>query len=139
MPPERGAAVPDEATHSEGRRILVVDDEPHIRRILSTVLEREGFVIVEAIDGDKGLEAVKQGGFDFVILDFMMPGANGLEILAKIRTDPEQSDTPVIILTAKGQDTDREAALAGGADDFLTKPFSPMKLLARINEILDAR
>lgn len=131
--------MPDEVLPSKGRRILVVDDEPHIRRILATVLEREGFEIVEAIDGEKGLAAVREGGFDFVILDFMMPGANGLEVLAKIRTDPQQSDTPVIILTAKGQDTDREAALAGGADDFLTKPFSPMKLLARINEILDAR
>lgn len=76
---------------------------------------------------------------DLVILDLIMPGANGLEVLAKIRTDPAKGDTPVIILTAKGQDTDREAALAGGADDFLTKPFSPMKLLARIHEILAAR
>jgi two-component system phosphate regulon response regulator PhoB len=66
-------------------------------------------------------------------------GASGLEVLAKIRTDARWPGTPVIILTAKGQDTDREAALAGGADDFLTKPFSPMKLIARIEEILAAR
>jgi DNA-binding response OmpR family regulator len=67
-----------------------------------------------------------------------MPGTHGLEVLAKIRTDPDRGATPVIILTAKGQDTDREAAFAGGADDFMTKPFSPKKLVARIREILGA-
>jgi two-component system OmpR family response regulator len=79
------------------------------------------------------------GKIDLVILDLVMPGATGLEVLAKIRTDPQTADTPVIILTAKGQDADREAAFAGGADDFLTKPFSPKKLVARIREILGAR
>ena len=72
-----------------------------------------------------------------IFLDLMMPGANGLEILSMVRADPARADTPVIILTAKGQDTDRDAALSGGADDFLTKPFSPKKLIARIEEILD--
>ncbi|HIF20834.1 MAG TPA: response regulator [Gemmatimonadetes bacterium] len=76
--------------------------------------------------------------YDFILLDFMMPGATGLEILAWVRADSRRAETPVIILTAKGQDTDREAAMAGGADDFLTKPFSPKKLVARIREILDA-
>ena len=66
----------------------------------------------------------------------MMPGASGLEILSKIRANPERANTPVIILTAKGQDTNREAALAGGANDFLSKPFSPKPLIARIEEIL---
>ncbi len=117
-------------------RVLVVDDEPHSRRVLSSILGREGFDVITASDGLEGLEAVKAGGVDLVILDLMMPGANGLEILSKIRTTPGRADTPVIILTAKGQDTDREAAFAGGADDFLTKPFSPKKLIARIHEIL---
>jgi DNA-binding response OmpR family regulator len=71
-----------------------------------------------------------------VILDLMLPDANGLEILSKIRASSSRPDTPVIILTAKGQDTDREAAMAGGANDFMTKPFSPKKLIARIDEIL---
>jgi len=117
-------------------RILVVDDEPHIRRVLSSILASQGFDVITASDGMEGLELMGENDVDLVILDLMMPGANGLEILSKIRSNPDQADTPVIILTAKGQDTDREAALAGGASDFLTKPFSPKKLIARIQEIL---
>ena len=118
-------------------RILVVDDEPHIRRVLSTVLCSHGYDVCIASDGSEGLDELGNQAVDLVILDLMMPGANGLEILSRIRSDPQRSETPVIILTAKGQDTDREAALAGGANDFLTKPFSPKKLIARIEEILE--
>jgi DNA-binding response OmpR family regulator len=131
--------VPDDPARSGGGRILVVDDEPHIRRVLHAMLGKEGFDVVLASEGSEGLRAIASGRIDLVILDLMMPGATGLEILAKIRTDPRNADTPVIILTAKGQDADREAAFAGGADDFLTKPFSPKKLVARIREILGAR
>lgn len=130
--------MPDAPGQSKAGRILVVDDEPHIRRILSTMLEKEGFEVHLALDGTEGLEAVANNPVDLVILDLLMPGANGLEILAKIRTAPNTAETPVIILTAKGQDTDREAAFAGGANDFVTKPFSPKKLIARIREILSA-
>jgi DNA-binding response OmpR family regulator len=131
--------VPDDPAESRGGRILVVDDEPHIRRILTALLGMEGFEVKLARDGTEGLKAWTNHVFDLVILDLVMPGASGLEVLAKIRSDPERGATPVIILTAKGQDTDRQAALAGGADDFLTKPFSPKKLVARIREILGAR
>jgi len=117
-------------------RILVVDDEPHIRRVLEAILGREGFEVLVASDGPQGLDELSAEDVDLVILDLMMPGLNGLEILSKIRSDPDRAETPVIILTAKGQDTDRDAALAGGANDFLTKPFSPKKLIARIHEIL---
>jgi DNA-binding response OmpR family regulator len=99
----------------------------------------EGFKVELARDGTEGVRAWEADAFDLVILDLVMPGANGLEVLAKIRSHPDRGATPVIILTAKGQDTDRQAALAGGADDFLTKPFSPKKLVARIREILDDR
>ena len=126
----------DEPDGRQGGRILVVDDEPHIRRVLSSILGTQGFEILLATDVAEGLEVLEETTVDLVILDLMMPGANGLEILSKIRTTPSHADTPVIILTAKGQDTDREAALAGGANDFLTKPFSPKKLIARIQEIL---
>ena len=129
----------DDRARPRGARILIVDDEPHIRRVLSSILSARGFEVVEATDGLEGLAAFEEGDADLVILDLLMPGASGLEVLAKIRTDAHRPRTPVIILTAKGQDTDREAALAGGADDFLTKPFSPMKLIARIEEILAAR
>ena len=118
------------------RRILVVDDEPHIRRVLEVILGSSGFDVVLASDGMQGLDNLGREPVDLILLDLMMPRANGLEILSKIRAHPERANTPVIILTAKGQDTDREAALAGGASDFLTKPFSPKKLIARIEEIL---
>lgn len=131
--------MPDQQAHRRRGRILVVDDEPHIRRVLNTILTNDGFDVVEAMDGSAGMEAVKSDAeFDFILLDFMMPGATGLEVLARIRASDHRAETPVIILTAKGQDTDRTAALAGGANDFLTKPFSPKKLVARIHEILDA-
>lgn len=128
--------MPDDPGDSVGGRILVVDDEPHIRRILSALLRMEGFEVKLARDGTEGVRVWRSGPFDLVILDLVMPGASGLEVLAKIRSDPDRGATPVIILTAKGQDTDRQAALAGGADEFLTKPFSPKKLVARIREIL---
>ena len=119
----------------------MVDDEPHIRRVLSTMLTKDGFDVAEATDGSQAIAAFasEEPPFDFVLLDLIMPGATGLEVLSKIRADPSRGETPVIILTAKGQDTDREAAIAGGADDFMTKPFSPRKLLARIHEILGQR
>jgi len=131
--------VPDQPAESSAGRILVVDDEPHIRRILTALLRIEGFEVRLARDGTEGLKTWSNGHFDLVILDLIMPGASGLEVLAKIKSDPERRSTPVIILTAKGQDTDRQAALAGGADDFMTKPFSPKKLVARIREILGDR
>jgi DNA-binding response OmpR family regulator len=128
--------VTHDAVRVPGGRILVIDDEPHIRRVLSTVLDAHGFRVSSAADGARGLAAFHAGTADLVILDLMLPDANGLEILSKIRASSSRPDTPVIILTAKGQDTDREAAMAGGANDFMTKPFSPKKLIARIDEIL---
>ena len=127
-----------EARNTPRQRILIVDDEPHIRRLLATRLDTEGYTVAEAGDGEEGLRTLPDFRPDLVILDLMMPGANGLEVLSRIRADPEHGALPVIILTAKGQDSDRDLALAGGASDFVTKPFSPMKLLARIREILDA-
>ncbi|HSG08903.1 MAG TPA: response regulator [Longimicrobiales bacterium] len=121
-------------------RILVADDEPHIRRVLVTILENASFEIHEAHDGAEAKAKLNAGTpFDFFLLDLMMPYASGLEVLGAIRAHAVHRHTPVIILTAKGQDTDREAALSAGADDFLTKPFSPKKLLARIQEILADR
>lgn len=127
-----------EARKTPRQRILIVDDEPHIRRLLATRLDAEGYTVAEAGDGEEGLRMLPDFGPDLVILDLMMPGANGLEVLSRIRADSQHGALPVIILTAKGQDSDRDLALAGGASDFVTKPFSPMKLLARIREVLDA-
>jgi DNA-binding response OmpR family regulator len=118
-------------------RILVADDEPHIRRILATFLQGSGFAVDEALDGLQALENLEgDTPYDLALLDIMMPGHSGLEVLRALRTLPHREGLPVIILTAKGQDADREAAFQIGADDFLTKPFSPKKLLARIRELL---
>ena len=126
----------DDVHRTSPKRILIVYEEPHIRRLLALRLTADGFEVAEADDGERGLESIGEYPPDLVLLDLMMPGANSLEVLACIRSAPRHADIPVIILTAKGQDTDRELAFAGGATDFITKPFSPMKLLARIHEIL---
>ena len=120
-------------------RLLVADDEPHIRRILTTLLEMSDFVVDAVSDGVAALELL--GGsvhYDLILLDIMMPGASGLEVLRDLRALPERAEVPVMILTAKGQDADRDEAFSLGAADFVTKPFSPKKLLARIDELLDA-
>ena len=118
-------------------RILVADDEPHIRRILTTFLEASGFEIDEALDGAHAIEFLEgPAAYDLALLDIMMPQHTGLEVLEFTRNHPRRWSLPVIILTAKGQDTDREVAFRKGANDFLTKPFSPKKLLARINELI---
>ena len=119
-----------------GTRILVADDEPHIRRILATFLEGSGFHVKEVRDGAEALEEL--GGttpYDLALLDIMMPEHTGLEVLALTRGMTHREGLPVVILTAKGQDAHREAAYRLGADDFLTKPFSPKKLLARIHDL----
>ncbi len=124
--------------HPRGR-LLVADDEPHIRRILTTLLEMSDFVVDAVSDGTAALELLEgRVEYDLVLLDIMMPGATGLQVLRHMRTLPDRGDVPVVILTAKGQDADREEAFSLGAADFVTKPFSPKKLLARIDELLDA-
>jgi DNA-binding response OmpR family regulator len=126
------------ASSSPRGRILVADDEPHIRRILTTLLEAASFEVDPVSDGPTALEHLQSDeGYDLVLLDIMMPGATGLEVLDRMRSLEHRRGVPVVILTAKGQDADRDEAFNLGADDFVTKPFSPKKLLARIDEILD--
>lgn len=121
-------------------RVLVADDEPHIRRVLTTILDKSGYDVDEVSNGKAALELLRAGKpYDAVLLDLMMPGATGIEVLEEIRSNEYGYHTPVIILTAKGQDADRDEAFAAGADDFLTKPFSPKKLVARLEEILHQR
>ncbi len=118
-------------------RLLVAEDEPHIRRILVTLLEESGFHVDVATHGGEARSLLQgEAPYDLVLMDIMMPEATGLEVLAEIRRLPHRRSTPVVILTAKGQDVDREAAFRLGASDFITKPFSPKKFLARIDQIL---
>ena len=121
-------------------RLLVAEDEPHIRRILITLLESAGFQLVVAHNGSEALEVIEgEEVLDLALLDLLMPGQTGLQVLQEARGLPHRRTLPVIILTAKGQDVDRRKALELGADDFLTKPFSPKKLLKRVDELLTRR
>lgn len=125
------------ASATAPKRILVADDEPHVRRIVATLLESRKHQFDAVADGLAALQCLEgPERYDLVLLDLMMPGATGLEVLERVRSMERRDGIPVVILTAKGQDTDREAALALGANDFVTKPFSPKKLLARIDELL---
>lgn len=121
---------------SNRHQILVVDDEPHIGRIIQLKLEDGPYHVELAFDGRTALERLhSEDRIDLVLLDIMMPHASGFEVLEQLRTLPHREATPVIMLTAKGQEADRARARELGATDFLTKPFSPKKLLARIEEI----
>lgn len=118
-------------------RLLVAEDEPHIRRILATLLEASGFRVTVVMDGTEAMARLEADDpFDLVLLDLLMPGMTGLEVLEAMRALPHREGLPVVILTAKGQDVDREKAFALGADDFITKPFSPKKLLNRVDQLL---
>ncbi|HUG01848.1 MAG TPA: response regulator [Longimicrobiales bacterium] len=120
----------------EGHRVLVVDDEPHIGRIIQLQLESGPYQVELISDGRTALERIRSDDpLDLILLDIMLPGVSGLDLLEELRALPHRRETPVIMLTAKGQSTDRERAGTLGATDFLTKPFSPRKLLARIDEI----
>lgn len=120
----------------DAHQILVVDDEPHIGRIIQLKLEDGPYRVELAYDGRTALDRLRSDAtIDLVLLDIMMPHASGLEVLEQLRALPHRRETPVIMLTAKGQDADRARAAELDATDFLTKPFSPKKLLARIDEI----
>jgi two-component system, OmpR family, response regulator len=114
-------------------RILIVDDDARLFELLESYLAQNGIVAESARDGVRGLSLLAAGGYDAVLLDIMMPGMDGLSVLRKIRDD---SDLPVIMLTAKGDETDRVVGLELGADDYLPKPFSPRELLARLRAVV---
>lgn len=115
------------------KNIFLVDDDAKLRRLLTRFLSDQGFVVREFPDGSQVLRAVVDEEPAAVILDIMLPGASGLDILSSLR---EESAVPVIMLTAKGDDEDRIAGLERGADDYLPKPFNPRELLARVNAVL---
>ena len=120
-------------------RILVVDDEPNILRTLTFVLEKEGYVVTSASDGEEAMAEVRCSKPDLMFLDVMMPKKNGYEVCQEIKGDPELRDIYIIMLTAKGQEADREKGLSIGADEFISKPFSPFAVVARVKAILTLR
>jgi CheY-like chemotaxis protein len=119
--------------------ILVCDDEEAMRALMRAALDLLGCEIVEARDGDEALALAQSGRPDLIVLDMMMPGRTGLEVLAELRRDAEFADTPVIVLTARAQASDREAAALVGASRFITKPFSPRELCASVEQLLNGR
>lgn len=116
-----------------GHRVLVVDDQPMVREVLRRYLEREGFDVDTAADGEWALNAFDAERPDLVVLDLMLPRIDGLEVFRRIRA---RAPSPVIMLTARGQITDRVAGLGMGADDYVAKPFSPSEVVARIRAVL---
>jgi len=120
----------------EGRarlRALVVDDEQPLVQIVTTYLEREGFEVLAAGDGESAVEAAREHAPDLIVLDLMLPGIDGIEACRRIRAF---SDAYIVMLTAKAEETDKIIGLSTGADDYLTKPFSPGELVARVRAML---
>jgi two-component system phosphate regulon response regulator PhoB len=114
------------------KKLLVVDDEKDLLEVARYRFEKEGYSVLTAESGERALELVRREAPSAVVLDVMMPGLDGLDVLRRLRSSPETSALPVILLTAKGDEADRVVGLELGADDFVVKPFSPRELVARV-------
>jgi two-component system alkaline phosphatase synthesis response regulator PhoP/two-component system response regulator VicR len=119
------------------KRILAVDDERHIVRLIQVNLERAGYEVMTANDGQQALEMVANDRPDLIVLDWMMPQLNGMETLKRLKANPTTQDIPVIMLTAKSQDADVFKGWQSGVDCYLTKPFNPMELLTFVKRIFE--
>ena len=114
-------------------KILIIDDDRELGEMLKEFLAPDHFALSACLSGEDGLQALQEGDYELLILDIMLPGANGIDVLKQVR---KSSDIPVIMLTARGDDVDRILGLEFGADDYISKPFNPRELLARIKAIL---
>jgi DNA-binding response OmpR family regulator len=120
----------------EARRVLVVDDDAFIRRPLEFILREEGFDPETAVDGEDCLRKVSERRPDLIILDVMMPGRDGFEVCSALKQNPQLAGIPIIMLSARGRERDRERGVALGISEFMTKPYSPSDLLRRVRELL---
>lgn len=118
------------------RKIVVIEDEPDILEVLDYNLNREGFVVKTATNGEDGLRLATREAPDLVLLDLLLPGLDGIEVCRKLKMDPVTRGIPVIMVTAKGEESDVVLGLGVGADDYITKPFSPKELIARVRAVL---
>jgi phosphate regulon transcriptional regulator PhoB len=118
------------------KKILVIDDEADIVELVSYNLKKEGFEVDTAHDGEEGLKKIRSNKYDLVFLDLMLPGIQGMELCKMVRGNPDTARIPIIMLTAKGEEIDKIIGLEVGADDYITKPFSPRELVARARAIL---
>ena len=116
--------------------ILIVEDEAALITLLHYNLEKEGFEVGEAVDGEEALFMIRERRPDLVVLDWMLPSLSGIEVCRRIRRMPEHKNLPIIMLTARGEEADRIRGLDSGADDYVVKPFSPSELIARIKAVL---
>lgn len=119
-----------------GKVILAVDDEEHILELLVYNLESNGFRVLTADSGEAGLEILKKEAVDLVLLDIMLPGIDGMEMLKRIRKNPDTAELPVIMLTAKSEEINKVLGLEVGADDYISKPFGIYELMARVKAVL---
>lgn len=117
-------------------KVMVCDDEPYILESVAYVIEKEGFDVITAEDGEEGLNMAREEKPRLIFLDVMMPKMTGYEVCQALKSDPETKDIHVIMLTARGQDSDQQTASDVGADEYMTKPFSPRKLKQRLRELL---
>ncbi len=118
------------------KKIIIAEDEKHIGKLLIFKLEKEGFTVIWKEDGKSALEAIKADKPDLVILDVMMPKLNGFEVLEAIKADETTKEIPVVMLTARGQESDIVNGIDSGAADYIVKPFRPAELLVRIKRLL---
>ena len=116
--------------------VLIADDESSMRLLVHTTIESDSYQVIEAANGDEAWALIKRYKPSLVLLDVQMPGRTGMEILASIKRDPSLRAVRVILMTAPALESDRTAGMAAGADFYLTKPFSPLELLARVQEAL---
>jgi len=126
----------NEAPATQDRKILVVDDEPHVIRSLTFVLEKEGYNVSSATNGKEAMTKIQESKPRLMLLDVMMPKKNGYEVCQEVKNNSSLSDIHIIMLTAKGQEADREKGMSAGADEFMTKPFSLKAVVDKVKEIL---
>jgi DNA-binding response OmpR family regulator len=117
-------------------KVLVVDDEPNVVRTLTFVLKKEGYDVSSAVNGEDALVMARQQKPDLMFLDVMMPKKNGYEVCQELRIDADLRNIHVIMLSAKGQEADKQQALIAGANEFMAKPFSPVAIIGRVKELL---
>ena len=118
------------------KKVLIIEDDKDIIELLRHYLGKEGFISEHALDGFSGLKKAQAEKFDLIVLDIMLPEIDGLEVCKELRADPKTHSTPIIMLTAKTEETDKIVGLELGADDYVTKPFSPRELVARVKALL---
>ena len=133
---EKRVITDNDAQAMREKKILVVDDEPNVIKSLTFVLRKEGYDVSSAANGEDAMTKIRESKPNLMFLDVMMPKKNGYEVCQEVKSDSSLSDIHIIMLTAKGQEADREKGLNAGADELMTKPFSPMMVVDKVKELL---